>query len=209
MKRDRMKKYPAIGYERIMELVDSGSRVLDLGCGSGELLERLQKEKNVTGLGVEISESNVALCVDRGLYCYQGDIDEGLSDYRDNSFDVVILNQTIQSTKRPHFVISECLRIGRKVIISFPNFGHYSVRAQLFFTGTMPRNNILPYEWYDSPNIHLVTIDDFRKYCMAKNIAITNEWHFSRKKNAIFQRMVFLSNIRAEYGMFTLELSGK
>lgn len=199
-----MNNYPEVGYDRIMDLIEPGTRVLDLGCGSGVLLERLQKEKKVTGLGVEISETNVALCVDRGLYCYQGDVDDGLSDYRDNSFDYVILNQTIQSTKRPHFVIKESLRIGKKVIVSFPNFGHYSVRTQLFFTGTMPVNDFLPFQWYDSPNIHLVTINDFRTYCHKNQILIEEEWPFCMKKRCQSRKRTVFPNLLAQFGMFIL-----
>ena len=127
-----------IGYDLIIQEVKAKSKVLDLGCGDGVLLEKLQNEKAVNGFGVEISEEGVSSCLEKGLYCYQGDIDEGLSDYKDNSFDYVILNQTIQSTKRPDLVLKEPMRISKFAIISFPNFGYLPTRLYLMLKGKMP-----------------------------------------------------------------------
>ncbi len=197
-----------IGYDLIVNEIPDSARVLDLGCGSGLLLQRLKNEKNVTGYGVEISEQSVSQCLERGVYCYQGDIDEGLSDYKDNSFDYVILNQTLQSTKRPDFVIQEVLRIGLHSIISFPNFAYYVTRLQLLCRGIMPKNRLLPYEWYETPNIHLITVKDFRMFCTQRKYPIKKEIHFSISDSGGAVIRKFNPNISAEYGFFVLNGAG-
>lgn len=149
------KQYLRIGYDIIVNEVAQNSRVLDLGCGDGVLLQQLHEAKNIHGSGVEISEEGVGKCVEKGLYVYHGDIDEGLTDYKENSFDYVILNQTLQSTKHPDFVLKETMRISKNAIVSFPNFAYFATRLQLLFKGKMPVNKLLPYEWYQSPNILL------------------------------------------------------
>lgn len=149
----------------IAELVAPGSRALDVGCGDGELLKLLEEKRQVEGRGIELSQSGVNQCLARGLSVIQGDADTDLSDYPDSSFDYVILSQTIQATKHPKKVLSEMLRIGRKAIVSFPNFGHWTVRASLGFKGRMPVTENLPYSWYDTPNIHFCTIRDFMQLC--------------------------------------------
>jgi methionine biosynthesis protein MetW len=194
-----------IGYDLIMSEVAPGSKVLDLGCGDGFLLQELQKTKQVTPYGVEISEDGVGQCVEKGLYCYQGDIDEGLADYRDNSFDYVILNQTLQITKRPAYVLQEMLRISKKSIVSFPNFGNIRTRMQLLLKGMMPKNPLLPYEWYETPNIHLLTIKDFQKYCSSHNFPIKQENHFSLSPEGASVITRVLPNLRAQYGFFVLD----
>lgn len=194
-----------IGYDIITSLISEGSRVLDLGCGDGELLHRLRQAKKATGYGVEISEEGVSRCVEKGLYCYQADIDEGLNDYRSNSFDYVILNQTIQSTKRPDYVVQEILRISKKAIISFPNFAHLSVRCQFFTRGTMPKTPMIPYNWYNSPNIHMVTITDFKTYCRVNNYPVERELHFSISSGGKTKIKRNLSNLFAQYGLFLLD----
>lgn len=140
-----------------------GSRVLDLGCGDGALLEHLIHERSCVGQGVEISSEGFHACIDRGVPVMRGDIDDGLADFGDDSFDVVILAQTLQATRRPAFVLSEMLRIGRRAIVSFPNFGHWAARSRILFRGLMPVSQTLPYHWYDTPNIHLCTIRDFEE----------------------------------------------
>lgn len=193
-----------IGYDLVIAEIPDGSRVLDLGCGDGTLLKLLHEQKNVSGFGVEISEEGVSQCVEKGVYCYQADIDEGLSDYRDNSFDYVILNQTIQNTKRPDYVIKEVLRIGKKAIVSFPNFGYYRTRAYLMFNGTMPVNKLLPYQWYDSPNIHLLTIKDMIRMAPDFSFSIISEKHFSVSGIDRSNIISIAPNLLAEYGFFVI-----
>ena len=146
---------------RIADMVPSGSRVLDVGCGHGELIEHLKIVKGADARGIELSQSGVNACVAKGLPVVQGDADADLKDYPTGSFDVAILSQTIQATRQPKVVLDELLRIGRRVIVSFPNFGFWKVRARLFLTGRMPKTGLLSHDWYETPNIHLCTIADF------------------------------------------------
>jgi methionine biosynthesis protein MetW len=194
-----------VGYDLVLDEIPAKSKVLDLGCGDGSLLVMLQEKKQVKGFGVEISEEGVSLCVEKGLYCYQADIDDGLSDYKDDSFDYVILNQTIQNTKRPDYVINEVLRIGKKAIISFPNFAYISTRSYLMFKGTMPVNELLPYEWYESPNIHLLTISDMKKMAGAFYFDILSEKNFSYSKKGRSKLVKCFPNLLAQYGFFVIE----
>ena len=149
----------------IAALVTPGSRVLDIGCGDGQLLKLLEETRNVDGRGIEISQKGVNESVARGLSVVQGDADRDLVDYPDDGFDFVILSQTLQATHRPRHVIEQMLRIGEKAIVSFPNFGNWRIRAALGFTGKMPVTRSLPYSWYDTPNIHFCTIRDFADLC--------------------------------------------
>lgn len=200
-----LQSFQRIGYDLIIDEIPEHSRVLDLGCGNGKLLEELQTTRNIDGYGVEISAEGVSLCLEKGLYCYQGDIDDGLADYRDNSFDYVILNQTLQHTKRPRFVLQEIMRICRNTIISFPNFGHYTMRLQLLVKGRMPKNSLLPYDWYNSPNIHLFTIEDFQDYCDLHSYPVRKEMHFSVNGNSKSLIRSYRPNFLAEFGFFILD----
>lgn len=152
-------------YAIIGELVEAGSKVLDLGCGEGELMEWLADNKNVRCSGVEISRERVQRAIARGVSVYQGDIDQGLADYPDKTFDYVILSQTLQQTLKPLKVLREMLRVGKRIIVAFPNFGHWSVRWSHLVSGRAPRTGLFPYRWYDSPNIHFLTVDDFEDLC--------------------------------------------
>ncbi|WP_442755150.1 methionine biosynthesis protein MetW [Methylocystis sp. JAN1] len=145
----------------IADMVETGARVLDVGCGDGALLQLLAEAKSVDGRGVELSQRGVNECVAKGLSVIQGDADTDLADYPDDGFDYVILSQTLQATRHPREALQNMLRIGRRAIVSFPNFGYWRVRAQLAFRGRMPVTGNLSYSWHDTPNIHLCTIRDF------------------------------------------------
>ena len=151
----------------IAEMVGKGSRVLDVGCGDGSLLQLLADTKAVDGRGIEVERERVNACVARGLSVIQGDADSDLADYPDHAFDYAILSLTIQATLRPKEVLEQLLRIGRYAIVSFPNFGHWQVRARLLFSGRMPVTENLPEAWYVTPNVHLCTIKDFAELCAA------------------------------------------
>ena len=150
-----------VDLQLIADMVEPKTRVLDVGCGDGALLEYLTATKKVDGRGVELSQQNVNACVARGLAVIQGDADTDLGEYPSQVFDVVILSQTIQATRNPKGVLGHLLRIGRRTAVSLPNFGHWRVRLNLLMRGRMPRTKALGYEWYDTPNIHLCTIADF------------------------------------------------
>lgn len=160
-------------YDLIANLVETGSSVLDLGCGDGTLLRKLIDEKNVKGKGIEINQDNVIKSIHKGLSVIQGDIDEGLADFSDGEVDYVVLNQTLQSAQKPDYVINEMLRVGKYGIVSFPNFAYWRIRMYLLLKGKMPKSKMLPFEWYDTPNIHLLTVKDFFDYCEQRNIKIT------------------------------------
>ncbi|HVV44151.1 MAG TPA: methionine biosynthesis protein MetW [Bryobacteraceae bacterium] len=182
----------------IGEIVEPGSRVLDLGCGEGELLAWLVEHKRVLARGVEISSAQVRRAIARGVSAYQGDIDEGLADYPDNAFDYVILSQTLQETRSPLEVLREMLRVGRRAIISFPNFGHWTVRLAMLKNGQAPKTNLFPYNWYNSPNIHFLSINDFESLCRDQKFPIERRYFLSGASqvrvlpNLIAQTAVFL-----------------
>jgi len=150
-----------VDFEVIADLVPHGARVLDIGCGDGSLLELLTRKHQIDGRGLELSQAGVDQCLARGLSVIQGDADRDLVYYPDAAFDYVILSQTLQATHNPRQVLQAMMRIGRRAIVSFPNFGYWRVRASLFFCGKMPVTKELPYSWYDTPNIHFCTVRDF------------------------------------------------
>ena len=171
-----------------MKWIRQGSSVLDLGCGDGELLALLVREKNVKAQGIEIDEQAIYQCVAKGLSVFHEDIDNGLSEYGDQSFDYVILNQSFQQVKKPDIVLKEALRVGREVIVGFPNFAHYRARLQIFFKGKTPVTPSLPYEWHDTPNLHFLSISDFIEYCHKRNIKIEKEAFIGKNRRVkIFQ----------------------
>lgn len=184
----------------IFDIVKRNSRVLDLGCGDGELLYNLVRAKNIKAEGIELNEEDIYSCVKKGLSVYHRDIESGLKDYPDSAFDYVILNQIIQEIRNMEFLINETLRVGKKVIIGFPNFAYIKARLDLFFKGVAPITTSLPYQWYNSPNVHFGSLKDFKNFCFDKNIRIIAEY-FLREKNIIS----FLPNIFAVNGIFLIE----
>jgi methionine biosynthesis protein MetW len=166
----------------IAENVAVGSRVLDVGCGDGALMAELRDRRGVDARGLELDQHNVAECVGRGLSVMQGDADSDLADYPDAAFDYAVLSQTLQTTKRPDLVLDELLRVGRKAFVSFPNFAHWRVRASLLWNGRMPVTRLLPIAWYETPNIHHVTVRDFRLLVAEKGCRVEGEWFLSGDK---------------------------
>lgn len=191
-------------YSLIKNLVENNSTVLDLGCGEGNLLKLLIEEKNVKGKGIEINQDKIIQCIHNGLSVIQGDIDEGLADFSDEEIDYVILNQTLQSVQKPDYVINEMLRVGKKAIVSFPNFAYWRIRLYLLLHGKMPKSKRLPFEWYDTPNIHLLTVRDFFDFCEKRNIKISNSILIRRGKviNSMFKRV--FADIFAEEVLFVI-----
>jgi methionine biosynthesis protein MetW len=169
-------------FKIIFKIVEEGSRVLDLGCGDGELLYLLTARKRVKAQGIELSEEAIYECVEKGLSVFHGDIEGGLGEYPDKSFDYVILNKSMQETGKIEFVLHESLRVGRKVIVGFPNFAHIRSRFDLFFKGKAPVTPSLPYSWYESPNVHFLSIKDFIDYCKKKRIKILKAYYLEGNK---------------------------
>lgn len=188
----------------IAELIPLGARVLDLGCGDGTLLARLRDERQAIVRGVEIDLDDVATCVERDVPVYQGDLDEGLADIPDDRFDVVILSQTLQVVKRPRLVLTEMLRVGRRSVVSFPNFGHWRVRAHLALRGRMPVSEAIPYSWYDTPNIHHTTIADFRDFSADCGAVVEREIPFVARADGHPHLVRRLPNLLADEAIFVL-----
>lgn len=186
-------------YAIISEIVTRGSRVLDLGCGDGELLAWLAQHKDVDARGVELSGPKVQRAIARGASVYQGDIEEALADLPDQAFEYVILSQTLQETRSPLKVLREMLRVGRRGIVAFPNFGHWTVRLAHLWSGGAPKTDLFPHEWYDSPNIHFLTVHDFEA------LAHTEGWTIERRIFLHGRRKVkMLPNLLAEVAVFLI-----
>lgn len=181
----------------ILEWVESGSSVLDLGCGDGELLYHLVKEKGVKGQGVEIDEQAIYKCVAKGLNVFHDDIEGGLTDYQDGAFDYAVLDQTFQQIQHVDRALDNALRVGKRVIVGFPNFAYYKSRFQTFFAGRTPVTQALPYMWYETPNLHSVSILDFADYCRAKNVVIERTAYLDGNR-----RVRFFPNLFAQVGIF-------
>lgn len=188
-----------LDHKIVFDLVKPGSSVLDLGCGDGELLSILAREKKCRVQGIELDEQAIYKCVARGLSVLHGDIDFDLPDYGDKSFDYVILNQSFQQVKKADMVLRESLRVGKEVIVSFPNFAHYSARLQIFFKGRTPVTPSLPYQWHDTPNLHFLSIVDFMEHCRKKHIKIKKA-AFTGKST----RIRIFPNLLARNGIFLL-----
>jgi methionine biosynthesis protein MetW len=189
----------------IASLVKEKSRVLDLGCARGDLLKHLKENLGVVGYGIEIDEKEVIECIERGLSVLQGDLNEETQDFTDNSFDYVILSQTLQQVYDPEKVIQEMLRVGDKGVVSFPCFNHIAIKFQLMFKSRAPVTEELPYEWFDTPNIRVITLRDFRGFCAKRGIQILREIAISSHYKATSGKVIrFLPNWLARYGIFLI-----
>jgi methionine biosynthesis protein MetW len=186
----------------IADWIADGSRVLDLGCGDGAFLAELQRVKGVTGYGVEIDPDNIVACIERGVNVIQANLDEGLSGFDADSFDYVVMTQTVQATRFPHLLIDDILRIGREGIVTFPNMGHWKCRLQ-FTRGRMPVTRHLPHTWYDTPNIHMCTIDDFEDLCAGRRIAVIERATVDSQHRAVIG-MQLLPNLLAEIAIYRI-----
>ncbi len=186
-------------YATIGEIIEPGSRVLDLGCGSGALLAWLMENKGIDARGIELDGALVQQAIARGASVYQGDMAESLSDYPDAVFDYVILSQTLQQVAHPRELLREMLRVGRRIIVGFPNFGHWSVRLGMLFGGQMPKNPLFPYEWYETPNIHMLTVNDF------ENLVSKESWKVEHRIFLAGQRQIkTIGNLRAEVAIYVV-----
>ncbi len=191
--------------ETIASFIEPGATVLDLGCGDGDLLYFLKKEKKIEGIGIEKDEAKVARCIERGIPVIHGDINKEILDYPANAFDYVILSRTLQQVYDPAGLIHSMLRVGKKGIVSFPNFGHWRVRWQLLYTGHTPVTRQLPYEWHDTPNIRVITLKDFRKFSRDTGFRILKiSGLVMEKENAGGRVVRFFPNLRAAYGIFLI-----
>ncbi|BBM01070.1 methionine biosynthesis protein MetW [Microbulbifer sp. GL-2] len=192
-----------IDLDVIQEWIAPGSRVLDLGCGDGALLEQLDKNKDVTGYGLEIDPEQIARCVQRGVNVVEQNLDTGLGNFSDGSFDAVVMTQALQTLRHPHEVVREMLRVGRDCIITFPNFGQWRARWHLAFSGRMPVSDLLPFEWYDTPNIHFCTFRDFEVLCKQNDWTILHRQVVSETKIGVTFKD-FLPNLFGETAIYHL-----
>ena len=193
-------------YKIISEMIEKNSTVLDVGCDDGTLMEFIKKNKNVNIRGIEISKDKVQICISKGLTVIEGNAELDLKQFPNNSFDYVVLGQTLQAFINPEIVINELLRVGKKAIVTIPNFGHWKVRLNLLIKGTMPITNSLPNEWYNTPNIHMCTIKDFVKFSKTMNFKIFESLALNHKNvSNIKLSNLFFKNLFGELGIFLIE----
>lgn len=189
----------------IASWIEPGARVLDLGCGEGDLLNYLISHKQVSGTGIEHNEEKVAHCIEKGLSVLQGDISQEILDYPDQAFDYVILSQTLQQVYEPAGLIRSMLRVGQTGIVSFPNFSHWGCRLQLLWTGYAPVTRQLPFQWYDTPNIRVITLKDFKRFISDVGLKILKEVAIDTHSEDRYGKLVkFLANLRANYGVYLI-----
>jgi len=190
----------------IASWIQPESHILDLGCGHGDLLAWLKEHKKIHGTGIEQDKEKAATCIERGLSVLQGDIREEVADYPDDCFDVVILSQTLQQVYQPDVLLKSLARIGKQVIVSFPNFSHYRIRMQLLFKGRAPKSRQLPYSWYDTPNIRVITLADFRRFSRDVGYTIVRECAINTQNKEKTGKVVgIFSNLLATYGIFLIK----
>ena len=192
-------------FKIIANLLPSQSRVLDVGCGDGTLIEALIKEKSIDARGIELEEDKVKECISKGLSVIEGDAETELGQFPDKAFDFVILSQTLQAFYQPENVLGQLLRIGSRVIISIPNFGYWQIRASLLFFGKMPITKSLPYTWYNTPNLHMCSIKDFYQFCEKKKIKIERVIGINGEKtSSIYRINLEMKNLLSEVGIFLI-----
>ena len=193
-------------FKIISDLIEKNTRVLDVGCGDGILMEYLKYNKEIDIRGIEISKDNVQKCLSKGLTVIEGDAEKDLLQFPDGSFDFVILSQTLQAFLNPEIVINELLRVGKKAIVTIPNFGFWKVRLHLLIKGTMPITKNLPDEWYNTPNLHMCTIKDFYNFCENRRIKLDNSLALHNEKISSINKLnLNIKNLSAELGIFLIE----
>ncbi len=193
-------------FKVISELIDNNSKVLDVGCGDGALMKYLNENKTNNIRGLEISKEGVQNCLSKGLTVIEGNAENDLKQFPNHSFDFVILSQTLQAFLNPETVLSELMRVGRKTIITIPNFGHWKIRFHLLFNGTMPVTDNLPNEWYNTPNLHMCTIRDFFNYCKKRNIKIFKSLALNKDRTSeITTSNLGIKNLNSDLGIFLIE----
>jgi len=192
-------------FQIISELIESNTRVLDVGCGDGTLMKHLKDNKNIDTRGLEISKSNVQDCISKGLSIIEGNAEKDLHQFQNLSFDYAILSQTLQAFYNPEKVIEDLLRVANKAIVTIPNFGYWKVRIHLLFKGTMPVTKNLPNEWYNTPNLHMCTIKDFFNFCSEKKIELYKSIALNGEKTSIINKSnIGIKNLSSELGIFLI-----